>query len=349
MNSLKERLPTQMGRRSTRGHVRRSKKSLPWWLVVVAGIIGVIAIWGLVQIVFPDGVDTHHSPYHNRTWLNADNWTATEPNRTQVEALVDRLHENRIDRIYVQAGDWRVNGSYLEHNFAPEFRAMMHDIDPDIEVLVWVWVKRDLYTNSESRIALVSFTEKALRDWDYDGIHLQEFEVVDESETFVQLVRSLDTVADNYNGILSITVPPDRRPADPDVPVALGDPTVSWSPRYKQQLALIVDEMVIMAHTSGIKTEKEYREWFAYQVKVYAEDVSRINEAVNVIIALPTFPEDDLHNPNIENLENGIKAAKDGIKQADSARSMIHGAGVYRYNTTTTQDWVFFHDEWVEN
>ena len=349
MNSLKERLPTQMGRRSTRGHVRRAKKSLPWWLVVVAGIIGVIAIWGLVQIVFPDGADTQHSPYHNRTWLTSDNWTATEPNRTQVEALVDRLHENNIDRIYVQAGDWRVNGSYLEHNFAPEFRAMMHDIDPAIEVLVWIWVNRNVYTNSESRIALVSFTEKALRDWDYDGVHLQEFEVVDGSESFVQLVRSLDTVADDHGGIVSITVPPDRRPADPDVPVALGDPTVSWSPRYKQQLALIVDEMVIMAHTSGIKTAEDYRAWFAYQVKIYAEDVNRINEAVDVIIVFPTFPEADLHNPSIENLENSIQAAKNGIGQAGSARSVIHGAGVYPYNTATSQDWILFHDEWVEN
>ena len=347
MNQLKDRLPTNRNRRSTRGHVRRTKKSLPWWLVVLAGIIGIVAIWTLVQIFFPDGEDVNVSNYHNRTWLNSDNWTATQPNRTQVEALVDRLHENNIDMIYVEAGNWRVNGNYLEHNFAQDFRDMVHDIDPDIKVLVWVWVQREIYTNSESRISLVSFTERALRDWNYDGVHLQGFEVVDESATYVQLVRSLDTITDDHDGNLSITVPPDRRPADPDIPVAQGNPTVSWSPRYKQQLALIVDEMVIMAHTSGIKTAEDYREWFAYQVKIYAEEVNRINADVAVIIALPTFPEDDLHNPSIENLENSIKATKDGIKQAGSARRVIRGAGIYRYNTTTTQDWVLFHEEWV--
>ena len=347
MNQLKDLVPWQMGRRSTRGHVRRTKKSLPWWLVVVALAIGAIGIWGLVQIFWSGNPIENQSSYRNRTWLNADNWTQNQPNQSQVDALVDRLHENNIDRIYVEAGTWYLDGTFQEYSFAEEFRDLMNEADPDIEVLVWIWVTSEFYTNSNTRVSAVSFAETALRDWGYNGVHLQGYSVYDDSQTYVQLVRSLDTVTEDHDGIMSLTVPPDRRPADPEIPIAQGNQSFSWSPRYKQQLALIVDEMVLTAYPSGFKDGDDYREWFAYQVKIYADEIYRINEDVDLIIALPTYAEGDLHDPTLENMENGIRAAHDGIDQAGSAKSVVHGAGVYVYSTTTSTDWVLFNEEWV--
>lgn len=346
MSELKEYLTTNKGRRSTRGHVRRTKQSLPWWIVVVVGIIGIIGMWGLAQIFLPGVKETELSDYHNRTWLSSENWTATQPNRTQVEALIERLQENKIDMIYVEAGTWVLNGTYVEHNFAKEFRDMVREIDPDMQVLVWTWVNQELYVQSQSRISLVSFSEQAMRDWGYDGVHLRSLDAYDENGSYVQLVRSLDTVTDDQDGILSITVPPDQRPADPEVPAGLGNPTTSWSPRYKQQMALIVDEMVIMPYDydSGIEDRDDYRAWFAYQVKIYAQDVRSINEDVDIIIALAT----EEHDSDVENLGNTLKAAQDGVSQAGSDRAVIHGAGLYTYNSTTSQDWVLFYDEWVK-
>ncbi len=346
MSELKEHLAANRGRRSTRGHVRRTKQSMPWWIVVIVAIIGIIGVWGLVQIFLPGVQDTELSDYHNRAWLGAGNWTQTEPNRTQVEAMVDRLHENNIDMIYVEAGFWDPTDlSYVEHNFAEQFREMVHEIDPDMKVLVWIYIEqRDLYTNSSSRINYISFAERAMRDWDYDGVHLQAYDVVDESESFVQFVRSLDTVADDQGGLLSISVPPDYRPADPGVPVAFGNPTTSWSPRYKQQLAFIVDEMVVRPYGSGLKDSDDYKEWFAYQVKIYADAAHSVNDDVDIIIALAT---DDTEE-DIENFENALSAAQDGVTEAGSNRNLVRGAGIYYYDVTTSQDWVLFYEEWVK-
>lgn len=341
-------LPFGLGRRSTRGHVRRTKRNtLPWWLVLVIGGLGLFAILVLLGVIFPDGEDEEVVVYHNRTWLS-DNWTTFEISEEQIAALAERLNEHKINMIYVVTGNWRVDLNYREYAYAQRFRELMTETAPQIKVLNWIWIDRELYNEIDTHDALASYVTKTMDDWGYDGVHIQGFEVFDGSTNYIQLLRTLDETVESRDGTLSISVPPDRRPADSDVPVAEGNPAYSWSPRYKQQVALIVDEMVIMAHAAGFTATNDYEEWVAYQVDTYANDVRRVNDEVDIIVALPTYPTATLHDPFVENVETALTGLKQGIDDAGNARSMVRGVGVYFYDDATSQDWALFKEHWVE-
>lgn len=337
----------RFGKRSSRGHVRRTKRSLPVWMVAVAAIVAIVAIGLIINILFFNDEETVQTSYANRTWL-ADSWTISEVTDQQIDALVSRLKENKIDTIYVETGSWRQDGTYREHPAAESFRQKMRQAAPNVKVLIWVWVTNDLYGNSDIQTSLVNYTQTALSTWNYDGIHLQGFSVFDSSENYVRLVRQLDEVTTASETMLSITVPPDRRPADPDVPIGEGNPSTSWTPRYKQQLGLIVDEMVIMPFPSGLDDADDYETWVAYQVEVYAKDIKNVTDSVSLVVALPNYPADELHDPLVENVEHAIQGTQKGIDRAGSARDMVGGVGMYVYEDATTRDWVLFRDAWAK-
>jgi hypothetical protein len=314
--------------------------------VGVFGLLGVLAIWGLYTLFVPENEADTHPSYQNRTWL-ADTWTTIPPSAAAVRDMAEQLQNANITMIYVKAGAWRADGSYRQHEYAQEFRRQLATIAPQIKVLAWDWVVPDLYNDDDSHLELTNFADLVMKDYGYDGFHLQGFSVFDGNPNYVRLVRALDAVMDTYGGYLSITVPPDRRPADPAIPLAEGNPAVSWTPRYKQQLGLIVDEMVIMAHASGITTVEDYEKWFAYQIEVYAEDIRRVNEEVSLIVALPVHPAEDLHDPTIENIATALTATQKGIQNAGNNRSMIRGVGIYSFDNATPADWAVFRREWI--
>ena len=342
------KLPFGLGRRSTRGHVRRVKRnSIPWWLVAFIGVIGLLAVLALLGIFAGDDEDEQSVTYHNRTWLDST-WTTNQPSRAQIESLAERLDEHNIDMIYVETGAWLENGTYRGQEFAEEFRQMMAAIAPDVRVLVWVWARDKEFNDTSAHTNLQDYLKIALGEWGYDGVQMQGISVNGGNTNYVEMVRAVDTIVDDHNGFLSITVPPDHQPSDPDVPLSIGNPAVSWSPRYKQQIGLIVDEMVIMAHSSGLKKADEYEEWMAYQIATYASDIQRVNDAVQLIVVLPAYPPEGAHMVDVENVETAITATRRGLNAAGSARRMIRGAGMYTYETASTQDWAYFKEHWVE-
>lgn len=341
--------PTPYRPRSTRGHVRRNQRNLPSWFVFALGVVGLAAAFLLVRsLVIPlFDRDEGERINSNRTWLG-DNWTIQPPNRAQVEALAKQLEDHKIEVVYVQTGAWRQDGQYRGWDYAEDFRVMLKDVAPDILALDWIVVdgERNQYA-AENHPMLVNYVRQSIEDWGYDGVHLQGRSVFDGNENFVRLVRAFDELLGD-DRLLSVTGPPDFVPSDPDVPSGSGNPSISWDPRYKQQIALIVDELVIMAHGSGLTTVEDYQLWMAYQIETYAQDVSRVEVETNLIVAFPAYPAElPFHDMTIENVAVAIEAAKQGIRDAGSAGEQVVGGGIYFYNQATSADWVTFKDEWV--
>ncbi|KAB2864235.1 MAG: hypothetical protein F9K46_04940, partial [Anaerolineae bacterium] len=265
--------PSPYRPRSTRGHVRRNQRTMPNWFVFAIGIVGLAALFLLLRSLVTPLFDDEEggTSNSNRAWLS-DNWTNQAPTRSQVETLVTRLQDNKIDMVYVQTGAWRQDGQYRAWDYADDFRVLMRDIAPDIKVLDWITVdgQRNQYA-ADNHTMLVNYARESINEWRYDGVHLQGFSVFDGNENFVRLLRAFDELLGD-DRTLSVTGPPDFIPSDPAVPPGLGNPSISWDPRYKQQIALIVDEIVIMAHASGLTTPAEYEQWMAYQIETYSQD-----------------------------------------------------------------------------
>jgi hypothetical protein len=144
-------------------------------------------------------------------------------------------------------------------------------------------------------------------------------------------------------------VPPDRVPADPAVPASpTAEPGLTWGVNYKQRVGLLnVDEIVVMAHASGLPDAAQYEAWIAYQVVTYAVAMAELDHPPDILIALPTYDAAPEHDPAIEEIRSAVRGVRAGIKQADSSGRLVKGVGLYEYKTTDSLEWEMFGENWL--
>jgi hypothetical protein len=191
----------------------------------------------------------------------------------------------------------------------------------------------------------------------FDGIYLNIEPVLDGDENFLNLLRTvrrmLDTVEEtsglNRRIPIAVAIPPDWRPTDPTIPFGTGfTSTFEWSREYKQSVALLVDEMLVMAYHSGLTDPVDYSTWVAYQTLVYAEAVAALDVDTKVLIGIPTYPAElPAHDPAVENIPTAIQGVNSGLIQANEARNVVTGLTIYAEWTTDAQEWSEFQMMWV--
>lgn len=335
--------------RSSRGHVRL-EQGLPWeqWAIGAAGVLAVFAVAVVVitQAIVPlfedDEVDIS-----NRTWLEFA-WTIEAPNPDAVRQLGERLQEHDIDRVYLEVAAWRSDGTLLEGEHAADFVNMLRDVYPELSILAWLRMSGEEIAEDERQAAVVALARKTVREWGIDGVQLNGRAVYSGSETYIVLIRALrEAIGDA--ALLSVTMPPDRVPADPDVPLGTtGDPALTWSLSYKQRVGLLdLDEAVVMAHASGLTDADDYRTWVAYQVANYAETLGELEAPPEIIIAVPTYDAGPEHDPAVESVTAAVRGIKTGLEQAGKYRELVRGVGLYEYKTTDSREWALYAEHWL--
>jgi hypothetical protein len=336
--------------RSSRGHVRIEQRS-PWMRWAVWGGAGlavvIVAVIVIAQLVHSE--DKKASPGDNRTWLEYA-WTSGPVNPNAVRQLGERLKENAITRVYLEAAAWRTDGSLLEGEYAAEFAQALRDADPGLKILLWVRMSGDEIKQADRRAAAVDLADKAVHEWEFDGVQLNGRAVFDGSESYIQLVRDLRSGIGEDGALLSLTVPPDRVPSDPSVPAnPTVEPDLTWGVDYKQRVGLLgVDEVVVMAHASGLTDPAQYEVWVAYQVETYASAMAELERPPDILIALPTYDEAPEHDPAVENIPSAVRGVRAGIKGAGKDGKLVKGVGLYEYKTTDSLEWTLYSDSWLK-
>ncbi len=333
--------------KSSRGHVR-VEQGPSWVLWAGAAIVSVIAVLILVllirQVVGSSSKDENKLS-GNRTWLEFA-WANEPVNPDSVQQLARLLKDNGIDQVYVEAAAWRTDGTLLEGQNAAALVAALHDAD--IRALAWLRMSGDEIKQDQRQSAAVALAKKAVTEWKFDGVQLNGRAVANGSESYIQLVRSLRaTIGDE--ALLSLTVPPDRIPTDPDIPIGPNaDAALTWDGNYKQRVALLdVNEIVVMAHASGLSSTADYEKWVAYQVASYAQVLAELDHPADIIVALPTYDAAPEHDPAIEDLRSAAQGVRLGIKQAGRAGKWVKGVGLYEYKTTDSLEWAYFREAWL--
>ncbi|MBN2304456.1 MAG: hypothetical protein JXQ72_08275, partial [Anaerolineae bacterium] len=136
---------------------------------------------------------------------------------------------------------------------------------------------------------------------------------------------------------------------DPDVPIgATLDPDLTWSLDYKQQVALVgVDEMVLMAHASGLIDSGQYETWVAYQIESYIEALAELDRPADLFVALPTYDAAPEHDPAVESIPVAVQGVRRGIELAGNHSDLIKGVGLYEYKFTDSLEWALFAEHWL--
>ena len=190
----------------------------------------------------------------------------------------------------------------------------------------------------------------------FDGVYLNVEPVMDGDEDFLQLLRVVRLALDDAAEALgreripvAVAIPPDWRPADPSIPFSPRITDVfEWSLEYKQSVALLVDEMLVMAYNSGLDRPQDYSVWVAYQTKAYAEAVAALDMTTEVLIGVPTYPAElPAHDPAIENIETAVTGVNSGLIQAGDAGDVVRGLVIFVEWTTDDAEWASFQNQWV--
>lgn len=335
--------------KSSRGHVRveQGPPWMPWAIGIGAGVIILLVVVLLIRQVAGSALKEDEKLSGNRTWLEFA-WANEPVNADAVQQLARLLKENGIDRVYVEAAAWRTDGSLLEAQSSAAFVSALRDAYSGVRVLVWLRMSGNEIAQEQRQSAVVALADKAVHQWKFDGVQLNGRAVSNGSESYIQLVRSLRSAIGD-KALLSVTVPPDRIPTDPDIPIGPNaDATLTWDINYKQRVALLdVDEIVVMAHASGLQSAADYEKWVAYQVESYAQALAELDDPADIVVALPTYDAAPEHDPAIEDLRSAAQGVKAGIKQAGRSGRWVKGVGLYEYKTTDSLEWAYFREAWL--
>jgi hypothetical protein len=299
----------------------------------------------------------------NGLWLGTE-WTyALEGGET--EDLVTRLREYDIGTVYAWISwlkpdlTWggvrdRTN-QFTEveatvKNFVTEF----NEAYPEARLYGWISVPANEVDigNLQVQQAIVDFSQKAVNDLGFEGVHLNIEPVWNNDTNFLALVNKV-RLALGESVLISAAIPPDWSPVGANIPVPpLIVPGTVWDERYKQSVALAVDELALMAYNSGLSSTADYSQWVAYQVQTYARAVAALDTGagpgVELMIGVPTYDaEPPGHDPLVENVPSALEGIKIGLEQAGDAARYVSGAAIYADWVTEDSEWAQFALDWV--
>ncbi len=339
-------------------------RNLQRWLPVLYAVGSVILIVTIIialnllkdeeEVVSPDAI-----------WLGTE-WTYVQNDPEQIRALAERLKNHNISTVYAwvswlkEDGTWagRRSGTnqFVEIESAVRnFVATFREAYPDATLYGWVGFPVELGADGyrlddvgvQQRVA--DFSLKVVDDLGFDGVFLNVEQVWNENaDDFVNLLIKVRSRMGDA-GLIAVAIPPDWSPAEADIPKPpLVRPGTEWDKRFKQRVALLTDQMAIMAYNSGLSDPNDYVQWVAYQVQTYAQAVHELDAGAQIIIGIPTY-DDALpgHDTRVENVLSALTGVKTGLQASGEAAARVHGVAMYAEWTTDSTEWQQYFEEWA--
>ena len=311
-------------------------------------VVLVIIVLGLVRNQPPQS-------HPNAMWVGIE-WTYETHDDETIMNYAQQLRDNQIGTLYawvswLQAdGTWRGQSEFDE---VQAFVEQMRRFYPEIELHGWVGfpVEEGGYRMDDTAVqqSVAAFSQRVVDELGFDGIFLNAEPVWNGDDNFLALLRQVRSVV-GQDVPISTAIPPDWSPLGAGIPVpAQIVPGTIWEKEYKQSVALLVDEMVVMAYLSGLTDAADYSRWMAYQVETFARAIAELNTGTEVVIGIPTFDaEPPGHDPLVENIPSAVEGIKVGLETAGDASRYVKGVAIYGGWTTDDDEWALFKRDWVD-
>jgi hypothetical protein len=194
----------------------------------------------------------------------------------------------------------------------------------------------------------------AVEDLGFDGVFLNVEQIWNGDEDFLALLRTVRAALDEETPI-AVAIPPDWSPLEVDIPVPPNIvPGTVWDKEYKQRVALLTNQMAVMAYNSGLNSAEDfdrddYIEWMAYQVEVFAEAVGELETETQLVIGIPSYgPELPAHDPLVENVASALEGVRLGISRIGERAQYVQGVAIYASWETDENEWAQFKSGWVD-
>jgi len=283
---------------------------------------------------------------HNAIWIS-HKWVGENMSELEIEKLVSNFEKYEFDTIFVHSGplDGMGNVNKDLYPYAKQFITYAKSLNPDIEYQAWlgqIRSKIDLESPSV-RENIAKLSKHLVSDIGFDGIHFDIEPVWDEDYAFIKTLE--ETRKSIPNAKISVAL----AEFIPKLLISLTKNSKNWK-NYNSQVnytnvSLYADQIVDMVYDTGINSEF----WYKLLVREQTIWLSNILEGKELFIAIPSY-EDNLRasNPDIENIENGLKGVRDGLNNIRSNVETFSGIAVYSYWETDNAEWNTYINNWVK-
>ncbi len=341
--------PDQRGRPGER--VRQPGRCLLLGLLVTVGSAALTALLALALVWLwragkPAG--------RNAIWLGID-WGETVHGDEVVRNLAEGLRRYQIGTVYLWTSWLQEDGTWSETTFDSigAFVGQFKRAYPEARLYAWIGLPAELpeyrLDDAELRADVAAFSARTITNFGFDGVHLNAEPVWDGDNDFVALLREVRGVI-GPDVPLSVAVPPDWNTGTPGVPVGpYTTPDAMWSLEYKQQIAFLADEIVVMAYNSGLSLPQDYETWMAFQVTQFTSAIAPLEVDTHLIFGIPTYDaEPPGHDPAVESVPAAIAGIKRGLAQSGEAAALVQGIGLYAYWSTEAPEWAAYRQLWLD-
>jgi hypothetical protein len=318
-------------------------RSLRYAVYAAAGLAFVVAVIFILGRLRNNAVQAEP----NAIWLG-DQWTYAPRENSDVSDLVSKMQSGHIGTVYAWVALLRPNAAWSDTSKFGSIKPFVQQLRgeyPAAKLYGWLSLGSQNETGGD-RLAdpnvqqmVTDLSARIVGEFGFDGVFLNVVPVRSGDENFLTLLRKIRaTLGDNVP--LAVAVPPDWTPKDAGItlPPRIAPGTV-WDDPYKQRVALLADQIAVMAFNTGFTSPGDYSAWVAYQLKTYASAITALDTSTELIIGLPTYSQIPDHDPNVENILTGTQGVKSGLLQASDTAKAFTGVGLYAEWETDSDEW----------
>jgi hypothetical protein len=311
-------------------------KRPPWrTIVLLAAVLGAAlvayALWEPGRVV----TDGRHDLGRNAVWiahgwLADDGWFARHGKAdhksdfrdpARIRRLADRLRRHRIRDVF-------------PHLCPADSSGFIPDVDPDqaqrllaamagFRVMPWIGAALDedlKRLDDRWRANFVASIRELLTAFpDFAGVHVNIEPCPSGNGVYLRLLDDVRAALPEGK-VLSVAAypPPTRWHPYPEV---------HWDEAYYREVARRADQLAVMMYDTGLKRPKLYRRL----VSDWTREVLNWSAGANVLVGLPAYDDAGVgyHDPEVENLANGLSGMHAGLASHGRLPEVYQGVALY--------------------
>ncbi|MBI5379950.1 MAG: hypothetical protein HZA23_07350 [Nitrospirae bacterium] len=302
----------------------------------------------------PNPSSVSHNRQRNGIWLQHA-WFSEPQTAQRLAELGSQLREHGMRDLYLHVGPLNEDGGIPPYppEVARTFLGGIREAVPGVRVFAWLGGipvgsprgKVDL--QDETVTQAIADRARELTTLGFDGVHLNIEPIEDGDPAFLALLERVKGAL-GEGKLLSVAAMKWK-------PFNLPHPWFRkwfWISAYFRDVGRTADQVVVMAYDTAIPFRRLYA-WFVKQQTIQVtraldeESASGGAPRCEVLIGLPTYDRATrVYDPEVENLEQGIRGVIAGLEDERSAREVFAGIAIYAHWVTDEQEWAVYRQLW---
>jgi hypothetical protein len=325
--------------------------------ILVAVAVGGVVFWRLSATVTSYS-GAHFNLHQNGIWLE-HSWAGQSHSSAEYDALAQQLEKAQITYVFAHVGPLNSDGAIPE-TLAPNAATLvieLHTRLPNLRVLAWIGQDESAgggpadetvdLNNSAVRAQIAATSAHFVNDLGFDGVQYDIEPIINNNPRFLDLLDA--TRAALPAGAILSTIGEKWAPNAhiADFLRSQGKADAWWTSYFYAEVAAHVDQIVPLIYNSAMPNARMYELFVQQETEHILDSARSASHPPQVLIGLPTYTGNSFwFHDTAENVSTGLHGVIAGLNSNEDT-SAFTGVALYRFATTSSQDWSDYDSLWL--